>query len=140
MRIITGSRRLSARFDMFAERLETAKEQIASRVAKEMGAAEAETRRLSDEVNRQFDIFREELEAIRHSAQELASEAAADAVPDPSLQGMILKFLLTKESFYKDSQASIPEIAEVFGMSEKEARRCMDYLKRMGMVSIRDDA
>jgi len=128
-----GSKKLSADFDTLSKLLETAKEQIVNQVAKEVGTRDVERKRLSQEIAQHVELIRQQLEATRQSAKELASEATAEVFPRSRLQTDILSLLSSQ-----DRMVSLEEIAAHCKMSNAATQRALDRLEQQGFI-IRGD-
>jgi len=133
IRIVMGSKKLSADFDTLSKLLETAKEQIVNQVAKEVGTRDVERKRLSQEIAQHVELIRQQLEATRQSAKELASEATAEVFPRSRLQTDILSLLSSQ-----DRMVSLEEIAAHCKMSNAATQRALDRLEQQGFI-IRGD-
>lgn len=134
IRIVVGSKKLSTRFDNLSKLLETAKEQIVNQISTEIGTRDVEGQKLSKEIVRQVDLIRQQIEATRQSARDLASEATTEAFPHSGLQARVLSFLLNN-----DRMVPLEEISSYCEMSTDAMQRALIRLERRGLIRRGDE-
>jgi hypothetical protein len=129
MHVLTGTKRLSSDVDVLATQLQATRDDIVQRLAKELGSKEAERQDLSKTVAQQMETLRAQLESVRRSADQLASDAAAEAFPHSALQAQVLSFLADQERF-----VPVEEIVRVCGKGTDATRRALGRLEKRGLI------